>query len=526
MKSAEINADSEFQEYVRTLGASSSRVRIVMLAVAVASVAALATLWGEQDDGWASGRLKKATEYRKIANDCKLWDSYNLRRAKSCWHEIQGVGFQISEAEKNNIVRNFGFVSPRCVNACDAAGWIASYGIYNDGAAREFSEKQHESFVENVLYVKMPVLGLTFDINDLGLITGVAFLVLMLAMFYCTHRAHENLYLAMWKVRNVSREGPFNDRGSPANLLYHGLAMEQVFTVPPTLARWNDSKLFRKASYTLFILPAVVQFLVLRGDWSSADLASLFSEGQTTKSLVGQIILLVSVATLGLLCCAHVSADDKEWSATFFFINPIYRMKLKPKWRYWVRLARHSVPGWGLVGKKGADGALTLFFSDTVRDRVWQLEHFDTLGHVRLSLCRKSRSYALHLDSCERLRGSHRPRSGRDTSHQPWIQGDGDLRLNLQVNPDAHYYVEDSIGNQYFVLRDKIEKRSSRGDLIWALGGLRYQADDGKDGCVGFARIRAAVLDANGGLVVTDGAWVRRISPEGKVVTLGGKPLG
>jgi hypothetical protein len=331
-KKPKLKIDFEIEQYIRSLGASSSRVRFVMLALIIATVAAASTLWSERTDAWARHRLTTEARNSALAEKCGLWPRFG--EGIKCAKELDKQG--LSEEEKNLkseqrkekaaiVVDRYGFKQKGCLQVCDAAAGLNRYGVNTPEGERRFAEKLQEAYINNVLYVRTPVLGLTFDINDLGLITGVTFCLLMLVMVFYTHRAHENLVLAMWKVKEVAEDEQCIDvPGSKANLLYHALAMEQVFTVPPTLARWDDFKFFRSAHYILFFAPLAVQILVFANDLNSAGIGEAFSDAETRISLSVQAGLILAVLPLCILCCSHLHADDVLWDRVFLSINPAH----------------------------------------------------------------------------------------------------------------------------------------------------------------------------------------------------------
>jgi hypothetical protein len=513
-----------------------------MLAVIVASVAAAATLWGERSGAWARDRLQVASNFQNVAQRCNLWPHFDA--AVLCAKESQETGLLGKKLTQDDIPKKASIFSKHnlassdltCLeHECEAAGWFNGYGIRTERDAEAFSEQQWNAFINNVLYVRTPILGLTFDINDLGIIAGVTFGILMLVMVFYTNRAHENLFLAMWKVRELAaRENCFDQPGSKANLLYHALATEQVFTVPPTLARWNDMALFRRAHYILFLVPVFVQISIFYNDLRSASLGFVFSRNETVISLTSQGILIVLVLTLSFMCCAHLHADDTIWEQTFYYLNPAYLVRGKSRWIHWVRLLRHEPPGWGLVGKQlGQD--YHLFFTDSHLDVIWMLKVSPTAQGAKnaaddLKKYSESTAKGIYLDSNGDVQSYYHSQSQR-----PPARVKGYLPPKLTWPPkagsetgrrfEALDMLEDSKGCYFEVSRRRIRKIDRQsGKLICELGKASYQTDNGEDG-PGFSSIYALLLTPNDSLFVTDGAWVREVLSNQTVKTWGGQPL-
>jgi hypothetical protein len=526
-----LDVDFEIEQYIHALGESSSRVRFVMLAIIISSVAAAATLWSERTNAWARDRLTTEAENSSIANECHLWNRFS--EGADCAKDLKEQGLLHQEhlgpgptEAKQDIIAEYGFDPVTCFKVCDADDWLSRYGINSRKRADLFAEKQQEAYINNVLYVRTPVLGLTFDINDLGIITGVTFCLLMLVMVFYTHRAHENLVLAMWKVQEIAEEDQaFDVPGSRANLLYHSLAMEQVFTVPPTLARWNDFQSFRRAHYLLFVVPLLVQLLVFLNDLKSAEIGAAFSSSQTQISEIVQFFLILVVIPLCILCGSHLHADDTLWDQVFLLINPAHRFKGKANWLHWVRVLRLRHPSWGIVGRKEG-GVTQLYVSDSVQNVVWKFDtkelriykHLKSHLHGHGLFLAKDNSVHSYSRSQRSLRRFEACMADHEILYWPRSGAAGTMaRFEVIGNLGETYELELS-RRAITLLSTSFYQKEIR------IGGGRFQADGPKD-VAGFASIHA-FLPYEDFLLVTDGSWLRKVEMSGDVSTWGGKPLG
>jgi hypothetical protein len=519
----------EIEQYIRALGSSSSRVRFVMLALIVSSIAALATVWGGRTDGWARHRLTTAAKNGSLIRHCFSWKRFG--DGSACARDLDDRDLlnqdQLTpreQAAKDDILYHYGVLSKSCSDACAAVRWFERYGINTKEDAEIFTEKQQEAFINDVLNVRTPVLGLVFDINDLGLITGLTFSILMLVMVFYTHRAHENLVLCMWKVQDIAeREQCFDQPGSKANLLYHALSMEQVFTIPPTLARWDDLRPFRRAHYLLFVTPLVVQGVVFGYDLYTAKIGYGFSQPQTKISLVCQAVFILIVLALAVICCAHLHADDTTWDRAFLFINPAHRFKGKARWWEWVHFLKPYVPGWGLVCKKEGGGNF-LYFSDSIYKSVWALDV--NRGEIQLYRRHKWRGLYVSKNEGQEVKGYSTARTKwhfkqgiSDSESIEWSasgQGGRPPGYETLVDFSSSYNLE--------ISDTRVRVTGKHNSYKIEVGGARGQAD-GRLHAAGFESINA-VLAKDYDLFMTDGAWVRKVDSKGEVTTWGGKPLG
>jgi len=534
----ELDHGFEIDQYINALGESSSRVRFVMLAIIIAAVASIATFWSEHDGAWERARLETLDKNYALAKACKIWE-YPTSYKTSCKRLMKG-DFRLEGDGTPPLAPQYLYLyaPPNCNDKkiCNTIKWLNRIGISTEDGAKTFAEKQWEAYINNVLYVRTPVLGLTFDINDLGLITGLTFSILMLVMVFYSNRAHENLALSMWKVREIAeRDGGFDKPGSKANLLYHALAVQQVFTVPPTLARWHDIKIFRKSHYILFTLPFIVQSLVMSND--IASVANGFSVNRigTLGSLISQAVFLIFIFFLCAICCAHLHADDRLWERVFLHINPGHSLKAKAMWRHWVKLTDNRPPAWGIAVKETTTDKVVLFI-DSVSSRLWEFKVDNNISQKglprsarKLSSLMNTRARGLYLHATTKEAMVY-----SEPSDVHRLRDVPKRKEYLKERPGPTARAKDSReilpglvqGYEFRFSPKGITKSSSSSpnNIIWSVGGGNKQMD-GPRRVAGFSFIHSLAPD-NDAIFVTDDAWIRKIDAYGKVSTWGGQPLG
>jgi len=522
----ELGHEFEIGQYVNALGTSSTHVRFVMLAIIIAIIAAATTLWSEQEEAWERTRINKFYEEftRAEAND--IWHSAHLYDPDTCPKVAKEEEppfrvklWRLLWEKKPNPEPLTSYRNLDVDQTCAVLAYFKGRGITTKAEAEEYAEKLYEAYVNNMLYIHVPVLGTIFDVNDLGLITGVTFFVLMLVMDFYTHRAHENLAVCMWKVREIAeKEQCFDIPGGKPNLLYHALAMQQVFTIPPTLARWEDSWIFRRFHYVLFILPFFTELAVTFNDVRTARIGAEYSAAQTQLSLKIQFVLLIAVLFLCCLCCSHLYADDVLWRRVFYFINPAHRFKVKPRWIHWIHLAENRTPSWGLVVSGGS-----IFLADSVSSSIWRVT-----GN---KIIYESPAYAkgLFLEDDDVRQYSTNPGNQSKPKNVGWFKWwksrvSWSEKVNARIGPRPEI-VRGLLDNsdQLKLWERRIDRYNPPDSAVWSLGGAEKQMD-GTGDSAGFQDIRAIIPDGSS-LFVTDGAWLRKIDDDGVVTTWGGKPL-
>src|ERR1044071_454684 len=195
-----------------------------------------------------------------------------------------------------------------------------------------------KQFVDRAVITTWPLTGMAIDVNELGTIGGIALMLLMATLLICVAREHENLHLALYKVRMLAmEEGPLSINGdSRSNLLYHALAMSQVLNSPPTLARWHPPggfSIFR----LIFLAPFFVYAWVVSTDWASRETARAYGV-DVERILAMEAVIAFALFILGVFTWVHSSAMADRWANAFFSVNPHRAQFQQSSLFTWVRI--------------------------------------------------------------------------------------------------------------------------------------------------------------------------------------------
>lgn len=276
-------------QYVNALRSSSDRARHVLYLVIVATVLIFIANRNIQQDSWPRRRLD-------------TWYAY---------------------------ARNDGAGTPK------PPPQIANGDVERLKAIREEYVKQ---FAARSVFNASPLPGVSIDVNDLGLIGGIALSFLMFVLVASIAREHENLHLALYKVRLLLLEEKHNRaRGdSRANLLYHALAMTQVLNAPPTLARWQQHPAFSVARL-VFMVPFCVYAWVVWGEVTSSDVS--YAYGVNIEPIIKlELGCAALIFLLGLLAWLHSIAMSGRWVRAFFRVNPGRAVVAQPWISEWLQI--------------------------------------------------------------------------------------------------------------------------------------------------------------------------------------------
>ena len=200
-------------------------------------------------------------------------------------------------------------------------------------------EEYVKQFVGRALFTPSPIPGVSIDANDLGLLGGIALALVLLVLVFCISREHENLYLALYKVRLLNGRPGDEQRGdNSANLLYHALAMNQVLGSPPTLARWHSRGVLNHAWLVLFA-PFGVHAWVVWTLWDTRKIAEAYGASKPGQLLPPAVVCAI-VAVLCALAAAHARAMAMRWKRVFFQLNPHLKLVEPMNLREWLKIGR------------------------------------------------------------------------------------------------------------------------------------------------------------------------------------------
>jgi hypothetical protein len=159
-----------------------------------------------------------------------------------------------------------------------------------------------KAYVENVRFIRAPFFGIAFDVNDLGVIGGVALIMILLVMRYSLSREIKNLNVSL-------REAVYHDR-LPA--FYHAVAMRQVFTVPHMKGE-KRNKWLAAAPRVICILPVLIFSLGVIYDFYSTLHFSVYPLKDVTFPLIVETVWLILIVYLAARCWERQGHIDEVW---------------------------------------------------------------------------------------------------------------------------------------------------------------------------------------------------------------------
>ena len=187
--------------------------------------------------------------------------------------------------------------------------YVHSHGFLDAPHARGFLDAMERDRLETVVIVHLPIIGVTFDVNDLGMFAGMSFIALMFALRLVLVRELES-------VRTVFR---YAHESATSQYTYELLAMTQVLTIPPKYkSRFRPGRAWSRAPMFLIWLPLIVQCVLFFEDLSTINLGASTSQGLTIVTLLIGFAALFILLILTAMCWHCAGLIDHEWAEEGF----------------------------------------------------------------------------------------------------------------------------------------------------------------------------------------------------------------
>lgn len=161
---------------------------------------------------------------------------------------------------------------------------------------------------ENVLSLRIPFFGISFDINDLSLISGITFTIILIW-----------LRLSLWTELNATQqvfERVEDKDPKEVKDYYEYLGTRQVFTIPLTfdqqLKKYGERQ-WRLMLIFLIVLPVALQGLLLANDLYTTNIGISISTPNTIMVLISGFFFLATTSVLMSSCLSIVSAINDHW---------------------------------------------------------------------------------------------------------------------------------------------------------------------------------------------------------------------
>lgn len=184
-------------------------------------------------------------------------------------------------------------IDPSGLNSAQQLVLQRALNKYGDGFVKDYDVSSVLERLYNQTapfsYVEFPILGLKYHVNDIGIISGWVFVLIMLASYLSLKKQHDNLLYMIDEFEN--------------NKDYLKTAlMDSIWTSS------DNSSWILKVLRLVYILPFVIMLLILFNDWLSKDLGYMISPINMSFLFTSSII---SIAIIFFLSVNHIKVLKK-----------------------------------------------------------------------------------------------------------------------------------------------------------------------------------------------------------------------
>jgi len=254
------------QDYLTATSDASLRARTVSFLIVAASLIVFAALLNSIQWSWMLIRIQKLNQRDQDYVVSKIGKEPSVARYPNTPPDVKDPEHSFYEIRYNNL-----------------------YAAYT------------RTYVENTFAIRVPFFGFTFDVNDLGLLGGLALLILLTILGFCLSREINNLELSF--VEAGGRE--------PLKRLYTLLAMRQVFTVPQT-SRYKPRRFVLAIPKVLCFLPLGVHTLVTIHDGVTTRI--FWDSWRVLIALTIDVLLLIGIGMVTYRVITRLMRIDLIWS--------------------------------------------------------------------------------------------------------------------------------------------------------------------------------------------------------------------
>lgn len=292
-----MNDTELLSQYINSTRESTDRTRRILLIMIVASILVGTACWNSRKSGWVHSRLEMAKAMDKILNPQFNAPPDGVPTAPLVTADGLPPGEEVLYKNATDSIKK------------------------NHRTANEVHQNlfwTQKVRTDQLSQVQVPFLGISFDVNDLGLLGGVTFIVLLIWVNYSLWHYSNNLKLTFDFARQLK-----SNEDDP-NLLYHtyqSLAMYQVLTIPPrpkSIKPRNPGarKLWiRKLYLLLYTLPLVVQMAVVVHDWVTSDIGTDLDWSATWIVLIAGSLFLCFIGILTWTCLRRWQETFETWKS-------------------------------------------------------------------------------------------------------------------------------------------------------------------------------------------------------------------
>jgi hypothetical protein len=292
---------------------SSKRSRWIVFILQLAVILVIASIWQQDERNWVQKRFD-AAQYLVRVLTCNPSAIYNPEAV----HASQAA-----------LPANVALPTRIDSEYLDSKYYCSEITKEQETIARQYHQDWHFSLTEakknvsdlqqimanRVLGVTVPVLGIIFDINDLSVISGFTFAILLSWFHFSLLRQQKNVRHVFDIARRADWSG--KETGNYLSATYYLLAMTQVLTIPPSTPRdlENPNILMRISRLPSLIMwtAVVAQIIVVVDDCITMARGDALSRTVSHVETSLAFVLLFYLMFRTYLCFKLMAETQAEW---------------------------------------------------------------------------------------------------------------------------------------------------------------------------------------------------------------------
>lgn len=268
--------------YIDATVSSSNRALAVLILIITACILVFSAFWNSRPENWMGSRIGQV-------HDAIYWWDVE--------HSNEKPAALTYNSDDERLARGRAYVQNR--------------QITSRTQLEERWKKLMDLQTEQVLLFRVPFFGMAFDINDLGVLAGFSFVVLLVGFRFYLLRELFNVSLTF----NVAREI------NQLRVCYQRLGMHQVLHVPKMMQPPDQGKdplrdLSDNLPKILFFLPFVLMSLVFIVDLRTVDIGVSLSPIGTTLLIGMDLFFVIYIGILTVSCLAVARKISGIWQET------------------------------------------------------------------------------------------------------------------------------------------------------------------------------------------------------------------
>ena len=329
---------------------SSQRTRIILIVLVTASCICLACLWNSLQASWKHKRLDSLQKYIIcLKNDIK--SDKDLENKKIALIKLNSKVFNkefkvYSDTTKNKYYQNK-YLDSLKKNYSDSLVELLNkvviknnnnnfertfFNNYFGGKALDIDKLETMYMfywlitAEHIKSFKIPLFNISFDINDLGFISGLGFLIVLLLLYLSLTRERENVRIAFKASYYIYKETHISKRKN----FYYMLSMNQLLSMPHVINKRNKRWL-QHLPVLLISLPSIFSLLILINDISTIDIGQKIADSEAFLNfeLVASAVFLVLIIVITIASVIEFENIQSLWKDEKNTLNRLTEINVK-----------------------------------------------------------------------------------------------------------------------------------------------------------------------------------------------------